>query len=216
LSLCRCGCGKQTNTWEQSASRAGKRRGEPRDYVAGHQSRGNVNAGRPSVMRAVRLQQVQELIDAEPGIKLAEVARRLDLSAPYVSRLLNDPDGSETRDYQRDWAAAATEEQKERRRQAVRRYRARQRAACRETSPIDHTTARGADGPRLVAWLEAQGHSLCQPTLTESQMRALLRWRRRGAVADFDAVDRLLTHLSILDFEVPEDIWLDTARGRVA
>jgi len=69
--------------------------------------------------------------------------------------------------------------------------------------------AQGADGPRLVRWLvEASGFA---DSLTESEKRRVYDWRR-GAVAGFYVVDKMLTRRGIHPSELPEDLWLGSAR----
>ena len=37
FGLCKCGCGGKTTLWEQSYTKKGVKKGQPRDYIKGHQ-----------------------------------------------------------------------------------------------------------------------------------------------------------------------------------
>lgn len=69
----------------------------------------------------------------------------------------------------------------------------------------DWQTALAADGEKLAEWLEKTYPGLCQHAATSRRMSD---WRR-GARADFFAVDRLITRHGGHVSDVPEEFWLD-------
>lgn len=66
--------------------------------------------------------------------------------------------------------------------------------------------AKAADGPKVVEWLEARVEL---KDLNSDRRRRLADWRRPGALAKFDAVDRTLTYFGRHISELPDDVWLD-------
>ena len=36
IGICKCGCGVSTTLWEQSRSKKGVKKGQPRDFIRGH------------------------------------------------------------------------------------------------------------------------------------------------------------------------------------
>ncbi len=69
-------------------------------------------------------------------------------------------------------------------------------------------TARGADGPKLAAFIERvldgrAGSLDDNPTLA----RRVRAWKA-GDNADFYTADKWLCELGVLPFEAPEDVWL--------
>lgn len=208
MSLCKCGCGQPVPLRTRTNRRRGYAKGDPCDYLPYH---GPKVGGRPrDLERPVKVAEAQRLIWDE-GLTHRQVADRMGVNISSVHNWMADPDGSKARAKALAWhfdnPRESTPEQRAHRARLARERRRK------TTTVLDYSTAKGADGPRFVAWLEQRGELR---GLTETELRAVHRWRRPGAVAQLDAVDRLLTRLSILDFEVPEDLWLDTARGRAA
>lgn len=74
--------------------------------------------------------------------------------------------------------------------------------------------AKAADGPKVVAWLEEHVDLYCV-SVRDGRGRSITRrmfdWRRPGALAQFDAVDRALTYFGRHISELPDDVWLDHA-----
>jgi hypothetical protein len=63
--------------------------------------------------------------------------------------------------------------------------------------------ARWADGPKVAAWVDEH-----TSFLSKSSVRAVYRWRN-GAVADFFALDRLLTAAGFHVSDLPADVWAE-------
>lgn len=66
--------------------------------------------------------------------------------------------------------------------------------------------AKGADGNKVVEWLETRVDVQGAGDVTR---RRVLEWRKPGAIAQFDAVDRAVTRLGRHISELPDDVWLD-------
>jgi hypothetical protein len=75
---------------------------------------------------------------------------------------------------------------------------------------LDHTNAKTADGPAVVAWIERciQTDHLCA-----ASRKRLERWRN-GGQASFWAIDELLNELGCHPSELPDEVWIDYSNGR--
>src|SRR5690242_14640928 len=73
----------------------------------------------------------------------------------------------------------------------------------------DWTTAKFADGPAVVEWLERRG---IKPR-TDGQVRRMSDWKRGGA-ADFFTLDRILTPTNYGAWDLPDEVWLDAENTR--
>lgn len=74
-------------------------------------------------------------------------------------------------------------------------------------TPADPWTADAADGPKIVAWLERQGHlEDLTPRYGEAMARRMWAWRR-GAKPDFFAVDEVLNTFDVLPSDLPDEVW---------
>lgn len=75
---------------------------------------------------------------------------------------------------------------------------------------LTYETARWADGPKFVAWLERKG---VNPNHYGNLGRRATDWRKGGSV-DFYTVDKLLCAAGLVLFEVDDDVWTDRAPNR--
>lgn len=75
---------------------------------------------------------------------------------------------------------------------------------------LDHTNATWADGPAVMAWLDA--HADVRPT-TPMLRRRLERWRA-GAQASFWHIDELLCGLGLHVSQLPDGVWRPYDNGR--
>jgi hypothetical protein len=75
---------------------------------------------------------------------------------------------------------------------------------------LDHTTATCADGPALMAWLDARCGSLLHDV---AGRRRLQRWRA-GGQASLTCVEDTLLRLGLDLSEVPTHIWRHYDNGR--
>jgi hypothetical protein len=92
----------------------------------------------------------------------------------------------------------------------ARARRIEHREAHLPTPKLDFTTARAADGPKLVAWLEEREDL----TSVRDPLRKQLRRWRGGQQASFWRVDAALVHFGRLPSELPDDVWVEYDNGR--